>query len=182
MKTFNHSVADLQSPSWRATYVLRPELAVLAQSLHQYGWLMPLVVRQQTMELIDGYHRWLAVKTDKTLTRKMGREIPCILVKCDETQAMMMHLQLNRGRGLVSGEGTSHIVRELLKSRRYTREQLRHVLAMSSDEISLMIDSTLIKHLNIPSHNYSKAWVPIEAPAGVTEVATYIERPPNADR
>lgn len=182
MKTSTFALLDLNPADWRATYVLRPEISILAQSLHTYGWIAPLIIRQGTQEIIDGYHRWLVVKTDKTLAKKLGREIPCVTVKCDASQAMMMHLQLNRGRGLVLGEGTSAIVRELFKSKRWTKEQMRQMLAMSKDEMDLMLDATLIKHLNIPNHSYSKAWVPIEAPASVTEMAGYIERPPNPDR
>lgn len=182
MKTTDFELANLNPPSWRATYMLRPEITVLAQSLHQYGWIAPLVVRSGTLDIIDGYHRWLIVKTDKALTKKLGRAIPCITVKCDTQQAMMMHLQLNRGRSLVMAEGTSHIVRELMKSRRYSKNAIQQTLAMSTDEMALMQDSTLIKHLNIPSHSYSKAWVPVEAPASVVDMDLVIERPPNADR
>ena len=57
-----------------------------------------------------------------------------------------------------------------------------HALTMSSDEFDLMVDATLIKHLNIPSHIYSKAWVPVEAPASIGEMAAVVERPPNKDR
>lgn len=182
MKTELFSLTDLTPPGWRATYVMRPEMIILAQSLHQYGWISPLVIKYDTLEIIDGYHRWLAVKTDKSLSKKLGREIPCVTVKCDGPQAMMMHLTLNRGRGNVLGEGTSFIVRELLKSKRYNKASIMHALAMSSDEFDLMVDATLIKHLNIPSHSYSKAWVPVEAPASIGEMAAVVERPPNKDR
>lgn len=182
MKITEYQLAELNPPSWRATYMLRPEMAVLAQSLHQYGWISPLVVRAKTMEIIDGYHRWAIVKTDKALSKKLGRSIPCITVRCDTPQAMMMHLQLNRGRNLVLGEGTSTIVRELIKSRRYSKAAIQHALSMSSDEIALMLDATLIKHLNIPGHTYSKAWVPIEAPASIVDMDLVIERPANKDR
>jgi hypothetical protein len=179
-KTFEHK--ELIPSEWRATYVLRPDMAVLVQSLHTYGWLSPLIVRQQTMEIIDGYHRWLAIRNDPKLMKKLGHSIPVILVKCDLPQAMLMHLQLNRGRGATLGAGTSKIVRDIIKSRRYKKEDVRHMLGMSTDEIDLMVDATLLKQRNVPAHQYSKAWVPIEAPATVTEEALIVERPPNADR
>jgi hypothetical protein len=182
MKTQTYSLTDLTPPGWRSTYMMRPEIAMLAQSLNQYGWISPLIVKSDTLEIIDGYHRWLVVKTDKGMAKKLGRDIPCVTVKCDQAQAMMMHLQLNRGRGLVLGEGTSFIIRELLKSKRYGKAAIMHSLSMSSDEFDLMVDATLIKHLKIPTHTYSKAWVPVEAPASIGDVAATIERPPNADR
>ncbi len=182
MKTTNFEHGDLRPAEWRATYVLRPDMAVLAQSLHTYGWIAPLVIRQQTKEIIDGYHRWLALRTDSKLMKKLGYEIPCVQVKCDLPQAMIMHLQLNRGRGATLGAGTSKIVQDILKTRKYKKDDLRAMLGMSTDEIDLMIDSTLIKQRKVPSHTYSKAWVPIEAPATIKDEALVIERPPNADR
>lgn len=182
MKIIDLEHSDLRPAEWRATYVLRPDMAVLAQSLHTYGWIAPLIIRKQTNEIIDGYHRWLALRTDPKLMKKLGHDIPCVMVKCDLPQAMIMHLQLNRGRGATLGAGTSKIVQDILKTRKYKKEDLRMMLGMSTDEIDLMVDSTLIKQRKVPTHSYSKAWVPIEAPATITDEALVIERPPNADR
>jgi len=55
-------------------------------------------------------------------------------------------------------------------------------LAMSSDEVDIMMDGTLIKSRKIAEHKYSRAWVPVEAPASATESSAVIERPPNPDR
>lgn len=182
MKTTTFAYEDLNLAQWRATYILRPDMAVLAQSMHTYGWIAPLVVREQTKEIIDGNNRLLALRHDPKLMRKLGHSIPCVLVRCDLPQAMMMHLQLNRGRGATMGAGTSKIVREILKSRRFAKNNLQSLLGMSTDEIDLMVDATLIKQRNVPEHRYSKAWVPVEAPATITDEALVIERPPNQDR
>jgi hypothetical protein len=52
---------------------------------------------------------------------------------------------------------------------------------MRVDELELLLDGTLIKMRKIPQHTYSRAWVPIEVPAG-EELPVVIERPPNPDR
>lgn len=182
MKTKPFDYKDLVIPEWRATYVLRPDMAVLVQSLHAYGWIAPLVVREKTNEVIDGSHRILALRSDQKLARKIGYEVPVVVVRCDLPQAMLMHLQLNRGRGATTGAGTSKIVRDIIKSRKYQRDDLRLLLGMSTDELDLMIDATLLKQRDVPKHQYSKAWVPVEAPATITDEALVIERPPNADR
>jgi nitrogenase molybdenum-iron protein alpha/beta subunit len=78
----------------------------------------------------------------------------------------------------------SNIVRELFHSRKYSEDQLKEMLNMSYAEITLMLDGSVLKTRNIKEHKYSRAWVPIEAPAGTLdqdEMLT-IERPPNKDR
>jgi len=39
-----------------------------------------------------------------------------------------------------------------------------------------------LKGKKLSEHTYSRAWVPIEAPAGSSPQSVKIERPPNADR
>jgi hypothetical protein len=54
---------------------------------------------------------------------------------------------------------------------------------MKGDELELMMDGSMIKHRKVPNHRYSRAWVPIEAPAGtVDKKSADIESPPNPDR
>lgn len=175
-------IDELVEAPWRATYVLKPDMSILAQSLNAYGWTAPLVVRHQTMEIIDGYHRWLVVSQDKSLARRLKKQVPVLTVRCSKPQAMLMHLQLNRSRGDITGEGMSRVVRELVVSRSFSPQDLMHALGMSRDEMDVMVDGTLFKHRGVQKHTYSKAWVPIEAPANVTEQAAIIEKPPNADR
>ena len=175
-------IDELKEGPWRATHVLKPDMALLAQSINAYGWTAPLVVRHQTMEIIDGHHRWLVVLNDKGLARRVKKQVPVLTVRCSKQQAMLMHLQLNRSRGSVTGEGMSRVVRELVLSKAFSKHDLMHSLAMSQDELDVMVDGTLFKHRNVANHQYSKAWVPIEAPSSITHDAAIIERPPNADR
>ena len=36
---------SISAPKWGATYLLRPDKMLLTQSLKEYGWIQPLVVR-----------------------------------------------------------------------------------------------------------------------------------------
>ena len=54
---------------------------------------------------------------------------------------------------------------------------------MKFDELELMMNPTIIKQRKIPDHNYSRAWVPVEAPPGtVDKMPVVTEAPPNPDR
>ena len=182
MKTETVKLSELVKPSWHATYLLKPDMSVLAQSLNTYGWIAPLIVRKGSNEIIDGYHRYLVATLDKSLAKRLKNSAPVIYVKCGTAQAMMMHMQINRARGILRGEAVSEAVREIVLNRIYSKHDVMRMLAMSSDEFDLMMEGTLLKHYNVVNHTYSKAWVPVEAPANVTDQALVIERPPNADR
>jgi hypothetical protein len=77
---------------------------------------------------------------------------------------------------------TSQIIRNLVKSRKYEKAELGALLQMKGDELQLLLDGSLIKQRKISEHSYSRAWVPVEADAKVTEIQMSIEKPPNADR
>jgi hypothetical protein len=76
----------------------------------------------------------------------------------------------------------SSIIRNLVKSKKYCKEDFEEILQMRHDEFHLMLDGSLLKHRKISEHNYSRAWVPVEADPKATEIQVAIERPPNADR
>jgi ParB-like chromosome segregation protein Spo0J len=174
--------SSLKAAPWRATYILAPDLEVLSRSMDEYGWLQPIVVQKKTNMIIDGHYRWEIAGSSKTLRSKNRGMVPVIFEDCGDLEAMVMHLRLNRSKGATVAKRMSRIFRDVIRSGRYSESDMKHVLAMKNDEIDLMIDGTLIKNRKIAEHKYSKAWVPVEAPASITETAATIERPPNPDR
>lgn len=173
---------DLKPAMWRSTYVLKPDLKVLQKSMEDYGWIQPIIVQEHTNVIIDGYYRAFIAGNSKQIKKRDKGLIPVRFVDCDDLEAMLMHARLNRGRGVQIGKGLSNIVKALVKSRAVDTAELRDILAMSREEFDLMLDGTLLKQRKIENHSYSKAWVPIEAPAGSAEQKVNIEKPPNADR
>ncbi len=173
---------ELKVPEWKATHILRPDLLVLSSSLTLYGFIEPIHVRSSTGEIIDGSERYKLATTVKQIISVVGATIPIVRHDVDSLEAMMMHLQLNRGRGSVVAKPMSRIIRDLHRSRRYGRDDFNSLLCMKIDELELMIEGSLFKIKKLDQHNYSRAWVPIEAPPGTIDRGLVIERPPNADR
>lgn len=169
-------------PSWRATYVLRPEMLIIAASLSQRGFIEPIHVRKDTGEIIDGSERFLIATAVKQILRKSDGLIPVVFHDIDQADAMMLHVQLNRGHSVMTAAKVSTIIRSLRRSGKYDARDFESMLCMRADELSLMLDGDLIKVRKIPEHNYARAWVPIEAPSGKGEDMFVIERPPNPDR
>jgi hypothetical protein len=103
-------------------------------------------------------------------------------IDCDEIEAMVMHIRINRGRGAIQAKKLSSLFKQITRSGRYDKGELKKLFAMSTDEMDLLYDGGLLKTRKLDQHVYSRAWVPIEAPKGAPTPTMSIERPPNADR
>lgn len=174
---------SLKNAPFRATFILKPDQKVLTESLLAYGVLSPLVVQRKSHAVIDGHERWMICANEESLRKRYKGKVPVVFVECDDVDAMLLHVQLNRGRGQVYAKSLSTLFKKVVRSGKYNKADLRRMLAMSADEIDLLFDGGLIKTRKLNDHVYSRAWVPVEAPAGKTAADTFtIERPPNADR
>lgn len=178
------SADSLREPSWHATHILRPDLVVLADSIAAYGILSPLIVQLSTGIVIDGSQRLRLISENKHLKDSCYDRVPVKFVDVSELDAMILHIQLNRGRGSLVAKRLSVLVRALHKSKKLSDSDFSRRLSMRFLELELMLDSTILKHRDIKNHSYSRAWVPVEAPPGTVEKegSTIIERPPNPDR
>jgi hypothetical protein len=173
--------STLNLASWRTTYILKPDLQVLARSMEDYGWLQPLIVQKSKNVIIDGSYRWQISKSLHKLSKITEDTVPVVYVDCDDIEAMILHARLNRSRGEVVAKKLSRIIQQVLRSRKYSEADIKRMFVMHMDEIDLMVDGTMLKDKNIAEHKYSSAWVPIEAPSSAKDDALVIERPPNAD-
>jgi ParB-like chromosome segregation protein Spo0J len=160
--------------------MLSPDLAVLARSMNRHGILSPIIVREAGLTIIDGHERCLLAMNNQAVREAIGETVPIIVVQCTEAEAMILHVQLNRGRGSVVSKKLSSLVRRLLLSGATTEDFLCEALNLTMDEFELLLDGTIVKHRAIREHLYSRAWVPVESATKVNEPA--IEMPPNDDR
>lgn len=177
------NISDLVIPEWNATYILRPDMVTLAASLGTYGIMTPLVVRQGSNQIIDGTQRVKVITGNKHIAKAFSAGIPVRYVDCDELDAMILHLQINRGRGALVAKRASTIVKKLNRSKRLSEQDFERLFCMKMDELELLLDGTILKQRDIANYNYSRAWVPVEAPSNTVETGGIsIERPPNNDR
>lgn len=175
--------SELVVPSWRVTYTLRPELLLIAGSLIEFGFIQPIHVRKSTGEIIDGSERFLLAQSISEISERCNFKIPAVVHDLDLIDSMMLHIRLNRGHSNIVVEKLSKSVKRIYDSGNYTISDLKMYLSMGNEELSVLVDGDLIKQRKIKEHNYSKAWVPIEAPSNSAESkAMEFESPPNADR
>jgi len=173
---------DLRIAPFKATHILRPDLLSLSASLRDFGFIVPIVIQKSTNVVIDGNERVLISINQKKVSDIVGDACPVVAIDCDDMEAQMLHLRLNRSRGNLLAKPMSKIVRNLVKSKKYSRSDLGSLLQMKHDELQILLDGSLLKTKKISEHSYSRAWVPIEADPKITQVPLSIEKPPNADR
>lgn len=178
----NLKIENLKPAPWRCNHVQSPEMKVLTESIIQHGWLYPIIVSSSTMEIIDGFHRWVCAQNSNEILERDAGIIPCVLVDVSGIDAMIMHVQLNRPKGSLVAKKLSNLIRSVVYSKKYDELQLQKKLMMTNQEFYLLLDGTLLKGKKLSEHVYSRAWVPIEAPAGAPPQSVEIEKPPNADR
>lgn len=177
---------------WRSTYTFKPEMRLLAQSLTDLGWVSPIIARSEDGTIIDGFSRWVIAQNDKAVMKRDRLTVPVVWISCDEVDAMVHHVRLNRSRGQVLAKPLSGIISSCLASGKYGAETLRQALGMTHDEFNMLRESDLLIQKTVQEHTYSRAWVPIEAPPvaslidgpeiGAVADNIVIERPPNPDR
>lgn len=160
--------SELSPAKWSsACYIVAPDYKRLLSSIDTYGILSPIVI-QKNGTIIDGYHRWIIANELKI------KKVPVAVVKCDDVEAVLLHIDMNRYRGIVIAKYLSRLMQRVMQSQRYTEEELRTKLGMTYDEFDVLLDGTLIKMRKIKQHTYSPAWVPIESKNGED---LHIERP-----
>jgi hypothetical protein len=156
----NIKTSKLKPAKWvSASYVVSPDYRRLTNSIIKYGILSPILA-QKNGKIIDGYHRW-------TVANEQGiSTVPVVIMDIDNIDAMLLHIDMNRSRGTVVAKYLSRMLKRILASGKYSHEDLRHKLEMTSDEFDVLADGTLVKMRKIKQHSYSPAWVPIESASG----------------
>lgn len=182
MNVENVSGGVLRPANWRSTYILKSDQKVLVQSLIAYGWVSPLVVNSRDNTIVDGHERWLIAGNETEVSERDEGMVPVQWVDCDEIDAMLMHVRLNRGRGSLYAKPLSHVIRKIMRSRKYDELAIRRLLGMQSEEFNLLLNTGLLKTRKLDQHTYSRAWVPVEAPSATTASGIAIERPPTPDQ
>lgn len=179
---------SLNIPDWHATYILKPDLLVMARSMGEHGILSPLVVQREGANVIDGGQRLRLILDNAALNEACEGKVPVTWIDCDNAEAMILHIQINRGRGAMVAHKLSKLVKTLKRVMRMTDAEYNDLFSMKFDELELMLDGSIIKHRKVANHRYSRAWVPVEAPPGTTDSdlairrKVVIEKPPNPDR
>ena len=131
-------VEKIDPNEYNPNSVAPPEMKLLEVSIWEDGYTMPCVcyyiADEDRYELVDGYHRYLTMKTSKRIYEREKGLLPVVVIEKDLSNRIASTIRHNRARGSHSVELMSNIVAELTKAGMSDAWIMRNI-GMDKDEI-----------------------------------------------
>jgi len=113
-------VEKIQANAYNPNIVAPPEMELLELSIWEDGYTMPCVCyylsQEDKYELVDGFHRYLVMKTSARIYEREKGLLPVTVIKKDLSNRMASTIRHNRARGTHNIELMTNIVAELKKA------------------------------------------------------------------
>ncbi|MDR0768745.1 MAG: ParB/RepB/Spo0J family partition protein [Dysgonamonadaceae bacterium] len=110
----------VRANAYNPNVVAPPEMDLLELSIWEDGYTMPCVCyylpEEDIYELVDGFHRYLVLKTSKRIYEREKGMVPVAVIDKDLSNRMASTIRHNRARGTHSIELMTNIVAELKKA------------------------------------------------------------------
>lgn len=153
--------SEFHSNAYNPNKVFPPEMALLKRSILEDGWTQPIVVNAETLEIIDGFHRWTLGSRDPDVMAASDGKVPVVFVTpVDEASQRMSTVRHNRARGKHGITAMSDIIREL-KDRGLGDKEIRERLGMEQEEIDRLYDFRKSTK-RVGQESFGKGWVPVK--------------------
>lgn len=124
--------------SYNPNVVAPPEMKLLELSIWEDGYTMPCVCYYledtDQYELVDGFHRYMVMKTSRRIYEREGGLLPVTVINKDLSHRMTSTIRHNRARGMHDVELMSNIVAELTRSGMSDAWIMRNI-GMEKDEL-----------------------------------------------
>lgn len=132
------AVEKISANAYNPNIVAPPEMELLELSIWEDGYTMPCVCyylpEQDRYELVDGFHRYLVMKTSKRVYERERGLLPVTVIDKDISNRMASTIRHNRARGTHSIELMTNIVAEL-KNAGMSDEWIMKNIGMDRDEL-----------------------------------------------
>lgn len=124
--------------SYNPNVVAPPEMKLLELSIWEDGYTMSCVCYYledtDQYELVDGFHRYMVMKTSRRIYEREGGMLPVTVIDKDLSHRMTSTIRHNRARGMHDVELMSNIVAELTRSGMSDAWIMRNI-GMDKDEL-----------------------------------------------
>ena len=131
-------VEKVVANSYNPNVVAPPEMKLLEVSIWEDGFTSPCVCyyvpEEDIYELVDGYHRYMVMKTSKRIYERERGLLPVTVIEKDLSNRMASTIRHNMALGTHNIELMSHIVSELSKSG-MSDAWIQRNIGMDRDEI-----------------------------------------------
>ncbi|HVZ96886.1 MAG TPA: ParB/RepB/Spo0J family partition protein [Chitinophagaceae bacterium] len=131
-------VEKIQANAYNPNVVAPPEMELLELSIWEDGYTMPCVCYYlpyvDMYELVDGFHRYMVMKTSKRIYDREKGLLPVVVIHKDLSNRMASTIRHNRARGTHNIELMTNIVAELKRSG-MTDDWIMKNIGMEKDEL-----------------------------------------------
>jgi ParB-like chromosome segregation protein Spo0J len=131
-------VGKIRANAYNPNIVAPPEMELLELSIWEDGYTMPCVCYylpdEDIYELVDGFHRYLVIKTSKRIYEREKGFLPVAVINKDLSNRMASTIRHNRARGTHSIELMTNIVSELKKAG-MSDDWIMSKIGMDKDEL-----------------------------------------------
>ena len=135
---------------------------LLYQSIKEDGYTMPIVCyylkEDDTYEIVDGYHRYLVMKTHKDIYDRENGCLPVSIIDKPIEDRMASTIRHNRARGAHAVISMSNIV-NYIKTSGKPDTWLVKELGMDKDEILRLKQISGIAE-QYKDSDFSRSWIP----------------------
>jgi ParB-like chromosome segregation protein Spo0J len=152
----------LRSNDYNPNVVFTPELRLLELSILRHGWIQPVVIREDGT-IIDGFHRWALSRDSKALRAKYGGQLPCVVFKLSDEDAMLLTIRMNRAKGTHVALRMAHLVKRLVDGCGADPDYIAREIGAPRAEVDLLYQDNLFKARKLDQAPYSEAWAPAES-------------------
>ena len=146
--------------AYNPNHVATPEMKLLYDSIKEDGYTMPIVCyyieENDTYEIVDGFHRYLTMKTHKDIYDRENGLIPVSIIDKPLSERMASTIRHNRARGSHDVDLMSKIVGELHELGRTDAWIMKH-LGMDADEVLRLKQLSGLASL-FKDKDFSKGW------------------------
>lgn len=141
--------------------VAPPEMELLEVSILNDGYTQPIVTwpKDDTVEVIDGFHRNRVGKESKIIKQRIYGYLPTVIIRKEQTDKndrIASTIRHNRARGKHQVDAMSEIVIEL-KNRNWSNERISKQLGMDQEEVLRLCQISGLEYL-FTDNDFSKAW------------------------
>lgn len=131
-------VEKVVANNYNPNVVAPPEMKLLELSIWEDGYTMPCVcyyIKDKDLyELVDGYHRYMVMKTSARIYEREHGLLPVTVIDKDLSNRMTSTIRHNRARGMHNVELMSKIVGELTRAGMSDKWIMQHI-GMDRDEL-----------------------------------------------
>lgn len=131
-------VEKVVANGYNPNVVAPPEMKLLELSIWEDGYTMPCVCyydsEKDLYELVDGYHRYLILKTSQRIYEREKGLLPITVIDKDISNRMASTIRHNRARGTHCVELMTNIVAELINAG-MSDQWIQKNIGMDKDEL-----------------------------------------------